>query len=85
MRITISIDDELHRSAKARARARGKTLGALMEDALRRELAADDTPAERPQIPIFRGGNGPRPGVDLTSNRSLYELLDEGLPVEKLR
>lgn len=84
MRTTLSIADELLASAKIRAHERGKTLGALVEDALRRELAVDyDAP--RPEVPIFRGGNGLRPGVDLTSNRALYELLDEGVPFEKLR
>lgn len=85
MRTTISIADELLRSAKARAQERGKTLGQLVEDALRRELAVDYESAERPPVPIFRGGKGLRPGVDLTSNRALYELLDEGAAFEKLR
>ena len=85
MRTTISIHDELLVSAKARARERGKTLGQLVEDALRRELSADNDIADRPPVPIFRGGNGLRPGVDITSNRALYELLDEGVPFEKLR
>jgi hypothetical protein len=85
MRTTISIADELLASAKLRAKERDKTLGELVEDALRRELSVDYTSADRPPVPIFRGGNGLRPGVDLTSNRALYELLDEGLPFEKLR
>jgi hypothetical protein len=85
MRTTISIHDELLKSAKLRARERGKTLGALVEDALRRELSVDYDSADRPPIPIFRGGNGVRPGVDLTSNRAMYELLDEGVPLEKRR
>jgi hypothetical protein len=85
MRTTVSIADELLESAKRRAKERGKTLGALVEDALRRELAVNYESADRPPVPIFRGGNGLRPGVDLTSNRALYELLDEGVPFEKLR
>jgi hypothetical protein len=85
MRTTISIADELLASAKLRAKERDKTLGELVEDALRRELSIDYTSTDRPPVPIFRGGNGLRPGVDLTSNRALYELLDEGLPFEKLR
>ena len=85
MRTTVSIHDELLASAKLRAKERGKTLSQLVEDGLRRELAVNDDPAERPPVPIFRGGNGLRPGVDITSNRALYELLDEGVPFEKLR
>jgi hypothetical protein len=85
MRTTVSIHDELLESAKLRARERGLTLGGLIEAALQRELAAGGEPAERVELPVFRGGNGLRPGVDITSNRALHELLDEGVPFEKLR
>jgi hypothetical protein len=85
MRTTISIHDELLASAKLRAKERGKTLSQLVEDGLRRELAVRDEPAVRVPVPVFTGGNGPLPGVDLTSNRAIYELLDEGVPFEKLR
>ena len=85
MRTTISIHDELLESAKLRARERGKTLGQLVEDALRRELSVSLDAAERPPVPIFRGGTGPRPGLDLTSNRAIYEFLDEGVEIDKRR
>jgi hypothetical protein len=84
MRTTISIADELLKSAKVRAKERGKTLGQLVEDGLRRELAVDyDAP--RVEIPVFRGGTGPVPGLDLTSNRAIYEFLDEGVELDKRR
>jgi len=85
MRTTVSIHDELLASAKLRAKERGKTLGALVEDALRRELSVDYSPTERPPVPVFRGGTGPRPGLDLTSNRAIYEFLDEGVELDKRR
>ena len=85
MRTTISIHDELLESAKLRARERGVTLGALVEDALRRELSLSVAPPERIPIPVFDGKTGPLPGVNLNSNRELHEFLDEGLPFEKLR
>jgi hypothetical protein len=85
MRTTVTIADELLESAKTRARERGQTLGGLLEDALRRELSLSDEPRPKVELPVFRGGNGPRPGVDLTSNRALYELLDEGVELNKLR
>jgi hypothetical protein len=28
-------------------------------------------------LPVFTAGTGPRPGVDLRSNRALAELLDD--------
>lgn len=79
MRTTVSISDELLAAAKRRARERGQSLGSMIEDALRRELATVHDRGDRPTVPVFDGGTGPRPGLDLTSNRVLYEVLDEGL------
>ncbi|HEV7722022.1 MAG TPA: DUF6364 family protein [Iamia sp.] len=84
MRTTLSIDDHLLERAKERARENGTSLGTLVENALRRELTRPDL-GEAPPIPVFRGGGGLRPGVDLSSNRAIQELLDEGMPPEKLR
>ena len=85
MRTTIAIADELLLAARQRARRNGQTLGALVEAALRRELAVDGDPDERPAIPVFTGGTGPRPGVDLSSNRALAEVLDEPLELDARR
>ena len=85
MRTTISIHDELLEAAKRRARERGVTLGTLVEDALRRELSAHDEPAQRVEIPVFEGGTGAHPGLDLDSNRAIAEFLDEGVPLDKRR
>ena len=82
MRTTLAISDELLEAAKRQAHRRGQTLGRLVEQALRRELALAEETAERPPIPVFRDGTGPRPGVDLDSNRALHELLDEGLDLD---
>lgn len=76
MRTTISIDDELLAAAKRRAWLNSQTLGQVIEAALRRELVGSTLEGEAPAIPVFRAGNGPRPGVDLTSNRALHEVLD---------
>jgi Ribbon-helix-helix protein, copG family len=84
MRTTISVDDHLLASAKLRARERGQSLGEVVEDALRRELA-EPARAEPPEVPVFRGGGGALPGVDLTSNRALREALDRGVELDALR
>ena len=85
MRTTVSISDELLVSAKERARSTGRSLGAVIDDALRRELSSARSHRQGPPIPVFRGGTGPTPGVDLTSNRALYEVLDEEIPLEQRR
>lgn len=80
MRTTVSIPDELLESARRRARETGQTLGSVIEAALRRELASSREPASV-AVPVFTGGTGPRPGIDLTSNRALQETLDDGVPL----
>lgn len=84
MRTTVTIDDELLAAAKRRATSRGTTLGAVVEAALRRDLARNED-VTAPPIPVFRGGTGPRPGLDLASNRALSEALDEGLDLDQRR
>jgi hypothetical protein len=85
MRTTVSISDELLAAAKRRARERGQTLGEVVDAALRRELSQPDEMRERPPVPVFDGGTGPRPGIDLTSNRALHEALDDGLELDARR
>jgi hypothetical protein len=79
MRTTVSISDELLVAAKARARRSGVSLGAVIDAALRRELSRPAEGGRPEEVPVFRGGTGPRPGVDLTSNRGLHEALDDGV------
>ena len=85
MRTTISIDDELLATARERARAQGQTLGQFVESSLRRQLAVGECGGPRPAVPVYRSGTGPRPGLDLTSNRALIEALDEDLELDARR
>jgi hypothetical protein len=86
MRTTIRLDDELLREAKALAARRGRTLTSLIEDGLREQvLRAEESPARHEvEIPTWSGG-GLRPGVDLDDNAATWDLLDEGVPLDKLR
>ncbi len=85
MRTTVAIDDRLLEAAKQAARRRGTTLGAVVEDALRRELAERVAAQPGPPVPTFRDGTGLRPGVDAGSARALLQTLDEGVPLDQLR
>lgn len=85
MRTTISISDELLAAAKRRARERGQTLGDVVDSALQRELSGADVARPPPAVPVFREGTGPRPGLDLTSNRALIQALDEGADLNARR
>ena len=85
MSTTLSISDELLEAAKQRARETGQSLGAVFDAALRREFALPAESTARPPVPVFTGGTGPRPGVDLSSNAALFVALDEGVPVGQRR
>lgn len=84
MRTTVAVDDHLLAAAKRLARERQQTLGQIFEDALRRELA-EEPDLESVEVPVFQGGNGPRPGLDLRSNRAIRELLDQDASLRALR
>jgi hypothetical protein len=84
MRTTVAVDDNLLRAAKQRARQRGKTLGQVIEDALRRDLA-EPVQDHAIEVPVFRGGRGPLPGIELRSNVALREALDRDTRIEQLR
>ena len=85
MRTTIRIDDELYRQVKAMAARSGRTVAAVLEDAVRRGLSPSESrPAGRYVVrPMGRGGL--RPGVDLSSNAAVAEALDEGASIDALR
>ena len=51
----------------------------MIQDALREALAAraQRSPRAPLDLPVFRGGAGVLPGVDLDSNAALLDLMDE--------
>jgi plasmid stability protein len=85
MRTTIRIDDELYREVKAKAARSGRTVAAVLEDAVRRGLGSSEqrVAVDYAVRPIGRGGL--RPGVDISSNATVAEAMDEGTPVDALR
>lgn len=75
MRTTVTIDDGLLRRAKEQAARTGRTLGAVIDDALRVLLADRPRVGRRVELPSD-GGSGLRPGVDLENKDALADLLD---------
>ena len=76
MRTTVNIDDRLLEWAKDVAREREVTLGDLVDEALQR-LLMDPLHDEGPDLPVFNGDRGVMPGIDLTSNRSMFDAMDD--------
>lgn len=60
-------------------------MASVIEDAVRRALADEDSADRRPFTVRAAGAGGLRPGVDLSSSAALREALDEGRPVDELR
>ncbi|HEX5759829.1 MAG TPA: type II toxin-antitoxin system VapB family antitoxin [Thermoanaerobaculia bacterium] len=77
MRTTVRLDEALLREAKQVAANSGRSLTAVIEEALRESLGRrkDGTSRRRVKLPTS-GSGGLRPGVDLDDSASLWALLD---------
>jgi hypothetical protein len=77
MRTTIRLDDDLLAAAKRLAAETGRTLTAVIEDALRQALAQRRALRRQkaPELPTFRG-RGLRAGVDLDDSAALLDLME---------
>jgi hypothetical protein len=77
MRTTVRLDDPLLAEAKKYAADSGKTLTAVIEDALRETLARRKHPVKRRKVrlPTFPGGRL-RPGVDLDDTSAILDLME---------
>jgi hypothetical protein len=85
MRTTVRIDDGLYRALKAMAARTGRSVGEVMEDALRVFLARATDPATTPvPLPVWTG-SGVQPGVDLSANAAVRATMDEHVALDALR
>ena len=76
MRTTVSIDDDVLREAKGRAAAEGRTLGELITEALRQRLSRRPRRTRGHYRAVTSGEGGPRPGVDITNNAAVRDVMD---------
>lgn len=75
MRTTVSIDDHLLAEAKLIAARTHRTIGSVLEDALRKLLDEQAPTSDQPfTLPDFSRG-GVRPGVDLYDRDQIEELM----------
>lgn len=77
VRTTVNIDDALLDEARQLAARTRRSLGDVVDDALRVLLSRrDPLPSGRVHLPVF-GGSGLQPGVDLENHEAMAALLDE--------
>jgi metal-responsive CopG/Arc/MetJ family transcriptional regulator len=79
MRTTIRLDDQLLKSAKRLAHDTGKSLTAVIEDALRQTLARQTTSKQtrKPVKLTTVSGHGIRPGIDLNDSAALLAFMEQ--------
>jgi hypothetical protein len=77
MRTTVSIDDDVLRNAKQRAAAEGRTLGEFVTEALRERIARRPRRGRARFEPVTFGQGGTLPGVDLTNNAAVRDLMED--------
>ena len=76
MRTTVRLDEHLLCAAKKHAAESGKTLTAVLEQALRESLARRDVPAKRGRLRLKTfHGDGVCAGVDLDDSASLLDVM----------
>ncbi len=79
MRTTLNIDEHLLAEAKVIAARQHRTIGSVVEEALRRMLEepADIEPRAPFALPKFQYEGGLMPGVDLYDKEQMAELLGD--------
>jgi hypothetical protein len=85
MRTTVNIDGDLLRRARELAARHRRSLGDVVDDALRIMLAERDPAGPREvELPVY-GGSGLQPGVDLEDKEALAALLGDDEPARAAR
>jgi hypothetical protein len=78
MRTTVRLDEKLLTDAKKLAVDTGRTLTQVIEDSLRIALAQRTAKKNAKPIKLHTSGRGGlQPGVDLSNNAAVQDLMDE--------
>lgn len=85
MRTTIRLDDDLYREVEAQAAMEGRTVGEIIEDALRLRRQRRQPPEARIESLPTYGGSGVLPGVELGDMAALRDGMDANASVDALR
>ncbi len=76
-RTTIRLPEQLLAEVKKTAAESGRTIAAVIEDALRESLLRRKQPRKSIRLPVYRPSRpGLQPGVDIDDSASLLDLMD---------
>ncbi len=77
MRTTIRVEEQLLKEVKQQAARRGKSLTAVIEDALRESLSRQHEAGQRDKVHLITfSGKGMLPGVDIDDSAALLDLME---------
>lgn len=84
--LTISLDENLVKQARIKAIQEGTSLSAKVRELLSMYVRQDlpSGPAVIPKLPVSKARGGLQPGIDPSSNRSLYDAMDAGMDLKNL-
>lgn len=77
--LTISLDESIIRKARIRAIHEGTSVSAKVREFLAQYARADASTAAQAKVslPVFTGGSGLQSGIDPSSNKSMFQALEE--------
>ena len=78
-RTTLTIEDSLLAEYKQLAARSHRSLSGVIQDAMREALEARKArgPQRSVDLPVFEGGHGLQPGVDLDSMAALLDFMEQ--------
>ncbi len=84
--LTIALDENLVKQARIKAIQEGTSLSAKVRELLSLYVRQDmpTAPVMIPKLPVSKAGGGLQPGIDPSSNRSMYDAMDAGMDVNNL-
>ena len=84
--VTISLDENLVKQARIKAIQEGTSLSAKVREMLAAYVRQDaaSTPIVIPKLPVSKARGGLQPGIDPSSNRSLYDAMDADMDLNNL-
>jgi hypothetical protein len=86
MEAIIHIDDQLFARAQQLAVSTGQTVDAVVVHALEETLERQEKDASREKVHLIRDhGMRIRPGIDISNNAELLDIMEEGLDVSRRR
>ena len=86
METIIHLDDQLFARTQQVAASTGQSVDAVIAHALTESLARQENSSSGEKIHLIRNGTMRiRPGVDISNNAELLEIMEEGLDVSRRR